>query len=98
MTTPENRAQHLLEAYQRDLSGSEAIPRQARLQELLVDAIHKAVVEDREALREKMPCVGGDPCGFELCAHHKALVAAVMSLQEGAPPPPRSLFSRSLNG
>jgi hypothetical protein len=55
------------------------------------------MTEDREALRDRMPCATGDPCAFELCAHHKALVAAVMSIQEGTSPPPRSPFSRPLN-
>jgi hypothetical protein len=95
--TPDNRTHRLLEAYLRELSGAEAIPQQARLHELIVDAIHKAVIEDREAVREKMPCASTEPCGFELCSHHKALVAAVMSVQEGTPPPQRSVFSRPLN-
>ena len=97
MTSPENRAHHLVETYLRELSGPEPSSRQDRLQELITDAIHKALIEDREALREKMPCSSGDPCGFELCAHHKALVAAVMSVQHGTPPPARSLFSRPLS-
>jgi hypothetical protein len=95
--TPENRAQHVLEAYLRDVGGADAVPRHARLQELITEAIHKAMTEDREALREKMPCASGDRCGFEMCAHHKALVAAVMSVQEGTPPPQRSPFSRPLD-
>ncbi|HEY7521420.1 MAG TPA: hypothetical protein VIE36_24280 [Methylomirabilota bacterium] len=95
MTSPENRAHHLVETYLRELNGSEPAHHE-RLHALIADAIHKAVIEDREALREKMPCSTGEPCGFELCAHHKALVAAVMSVQHGTPPPPRSLFSRPL--
>lgn len=86
-----------MESYGRDIGGSGAIPAQSRLQDLITDAIYKAVTEDRELLRERMPCVGGDPCGFEMCAHHKALIAAVLATQEGTPPPPRSLFSKPLN-
>jgi hypothetical protein len=78
-------------------AGAEVVPAQGRLQDLVTDAIQKAVIEDRETLRERMPCVTGDACGFELCAHHKALIAAVMAVQEGTPPPPRSLFSKPLN-
>ena len=97
MTTPEARADHLVETYVRELGTAETLSRRPRLQELIADAIHKALIEEREALREKMPCAAGNPCGFELCAHHKALVAAVMSVQEGTPPPQRSMFSRPLN-
>ena len=86
-----------MEHYVRDVAGSEAVPAPQRLQELIFEAIHKAVTEDREALRERMPCVSGDPCGFEMCAHHKALIAAVMALQDGAAPAPRSLFSRPVS-
>lgn len=96
MTTAEHRAHHVVEAYLHDVPGSEGIPGQGRLEELITDAIQKAVVEDREVLRDRMPCTSVDPCGFEMCAHHKALVAAVMSVQEGRPAPPRSLFSRPL--
>jgi hypothetical protein len=94
---PETRAQHVVEAYGREIGGAEAILRPARLGELITDAIQKAMTEDREALRDRMPCATGDPCAFELCAHHKALVAAVMSIQEGTSPPPRSPFSRPLS-
>ena len=94
MATAEHRAHHVVETYLHDVSGSEGIPGQARLEELITDAILKAIVEEREGLRERMPCTSADPCGFELCAHHKALVAAVMAVQEGRPAPPRSLFSR----
>lgn len=94
---PETRAQHVVEAYGREIGGADAIPRPARLGELIADAIQKALTEDREALRERMSCAPGDPCAFEMCAHHKALVAAVMSIQDGAPPPQRSPFSRPLN-
>jgi hypothetical protein len=97
MTTPENRAHHVVEHYVRDVAGSEAVPAPHRLEDLIADAIHKAVTEDREALRERMPCAGGDPCGFEMCAHHKALIGAVMALQDGKASAPRSLFSRPLS-
>lgn len=97
MTTPEHRAHHVVETYVRDVAGSEPVPAPNRLQELISDAIYKAVTEDRETLRARMPCVSGDPCGFEMCAHHKALITAVLATQEGAPPPPRSLFSRPLD-
>jgi hypothetical protein len=94
--TPENRAHHVVESYARDLAGPDPLPSEARLQTLIADAIHKAVTEDREALRERMPCVSGDPCAFEMCAHHKALIAAVMAMQDGKAPEPRSLFSKPI--
>jgi hypothetical protein len=81
MTTPESRAQHVVDHYVREVAGSDVVPAQRRLQDLIADAIHKTVTEDREALRERMPCVTDDPCSFEMCAHHKALIAAVMALQ-----------------
>lgn len=86
-----------MDHYIRDVAGSEPVPAHHRLQELIAEAIHKAVTEDREALRDRLPCATADPCGFEMCAHHKALVAAVMALQEGNAPAPRSLFSRPLS-
>ena len=97
MTTPENRAHHVVETYAREVAAPDALPAQDRLQNLIADAIHRAVMEDRETLRERMPCASGDPCGFELCAHHKALVAAVMATQTGTASAPRSLFSKPLN-
>jgi hypothetical protein len=96
MATAEHRAHLVLETYLHDVPGAEGIPGRVRLEELITDAIHKAVVEDREVLRDRMPCVTGEPCGFEMCAHHKALIAAVMAVQEGRGAPPRSLFSRPL--
>ena len=65
--------------------------------DLITDALRKAVTDDREALRERMPCASGDPCGFEMCPHHKALITAVMTLQEGTALKPRSVFSKPLN-
>jgi hypothetical protein len=96
MTTPEHRAHHVLEIYLHDAPGAEGLPNRTRLEELITDAIHKAVIEDREALRDRMACASGDPCGFEMCANHKALIAAVMAVQEGRAAPPRSPFSRPL--
>lgn len=64
---PEDRARHILETYLRDIADCQTIAGQSRLQDLIADAIHKAVT-DREVLREKMPCVTGEPCGFEMCA------------------------------
>lgn len=96
MMTPQNRAHHVVDHYVRDVAGSEPVPASGRLQDLIADAILKAVTEDRETLRERMPCASGDPCGFQMCAHHKALVAAVMATQDGTAPAPRSLFSRPL--
>jgi hypothetical protein len=93
-TTAESRAQHVVDHYLREVAGTEPVPAQRRLQDLVTDAIHKAVTEDREAIRERMPCATDDPCAFEMCAHHKALIAAVMELQDGTAPAPRSLFSR----
>lgn len=81
LTSAESRAQHVIEHYARELAAADVVPAQRRLQDLIADAIHKAVTEDREALREKMPCMPDDPCSFEMCAHHKALVAAVMAVQ-----------------
>jgi hypothetical protein len=81
LTSAESRAQHVVDHYVGEVAGSEVVPAQRRLQALIAEAIHKAVTEDREALRERMVCVTDDPCGFEMCAHHKALIAAIMALQ-----------------
>lgn len=97
MTTPENRAHHVVESYVRDVAGSEPVPAQNRLHDLIADALHKAVTEDRETLRERLPCAADEPCGFEMCAHHKAFIAAVMATQDAKPAAPRSLFSKPLN-
>jgi hypothetical protein len=32
-----------------------------------------------------------------MCPHHKALIAAIMALQDGTAPKPRSLFSKPLS-
>lgn len=97
MTTAETRAHHVLETYLHDVPGAEATANADRLELLITDAIQKAVIEDREALKERMPCDAAEPCGFEMCAHHKALVAAVLAIQEGRAPAPRSLFSKPLS-
>jgi hypothetical protein len=97
MTTAETRAHHVLETYLHDVPGAEATTDANRLQFLITDAILKAVMEDREALRERMACDTAEPCGFEMCAHHKALIGAVLALQEGRAPAPRSLFSKPLS-
>jgi hypothetical protein len=76
---PERRAQHVVDHYVRE-AGSEPVPIPRLLQQLITDAIFNALTEDREALRERMPCASDDPCGLEMCAHHKALVAAIMAL------------------
>lgn len=81
LTTAESRAQHVVEHYVREVAGPDVVPAQRRLMDLIADAIQKAVTEDREALRERLPCVIDDPCSFEMCANHKALVAAIMALQ-----------------
>jgi hypothetical protein len=97
MTTAESRARHVVETYLHEVPGAEATASASRLEFLITDAILKTVMEDREALRERMPCDTAEPCGFEMCAHHKALIAAVLAMQEGRAPAPRSLFSKPLS-
>jgi hypothetical protein len=85
---PETRAQRVLETYGREVGDPDAIPLPARLVELIAAAIQKAVIDDHDALRAMMPCAPADPCGIDqVCAHHKALLAALMSVQEGTPRP-----------
>jgi hypothetical protein len=80
MTTPENRARHLLDAYVRDVSGAQGMTELEVLKKLIADAIVKAVSEDRDALREKMLCDRDDPCAFQsVCSHHRALAGAILS-------------------
>jgi hypothetical protein len=95
--TAESRAHRAVEAYVRAVGNVEAVPAQERLRDLITDSIRSAVTEDREALRDRLPCGSGDPCGFEMCPHHKALIAAIMALQDGTAPKPRSLFSKPLS-
>lgn len=92
---PETRAQRVLETYGREVGGTDAILLPARLGQLIAAAIQKAVIDDHDALRATMPCAPDDPCGIDqVCAHHKALLGALMSLQEGTPPPQPSALAR----
>ena len=80
MTTPENRARHLLDAYLRDFSGAQGMTEIEVLKKLIADAIVKAVSDDRNALREKMQCDTEDPCAFQsVCSNHRALAGAILS-------------------
>jgi hypothetical protein len=97
MTTAETRARHVVDTYLHEVPGAEDTINRTRLEFLISDAILKTVTEDREALRERMPCDTAEPCGFSMCAHHKALIAAVLDMQEGRAPAPRSLFSKPLS-
>jgi hypothetical protein len=87
----------VVDTYLREVPGAEGTISRTRLEFLITDAILKTVTEDREALRERIPCDVAEPCGFEMCAHHKALVTAVLAMQEGWTPAPRSLFSKPLS-
>ena len=84
MTTPENRAGHLLDAYVRDFAGAHGMTELEVLKKLIADAIVKAISEDRDALREKMMCDKEDPCAFQsVCSHHRALAGAILSHGHG---------------
>ena len=79
MTTPENRARHVLDAYVRNFSSAQAMTELEVLKKLIADAIAKAVSEDRDALREKMLCDSQDPCAFQtVCSYHRALADAIL--------------------
>jgi len=79
MTTPENRARHILDAYVRNFSTVQAITEAEVLKKLIADAIAKAVSEDRDDLREKMLCDSQDPCAFQMvCSYHRAFAGAIL--------------------
>lgn len=79
MTTPENRARYLLDAYIRNFSSAQAMTETEVLKKLIADAIAKAVAEDRDDLREKMLCDSQDPCAFQMvCSYHRAFAGAIL--------------------
>jgi hypothetical protein len=79
MTTPENRARHLLDAYVRTFSSAQGMTEIEALKKLIADAIAKAVSDDRESLREKMLCDSQDPCAFQsVCSYHRAFAGAIL--------------------
>jgi hypothetical protein len=80
MMSPESHARHVLARYAKDVPG--AMPEQGLLHQLIADEIQKAVSEDRDRLREKMPCERRSPCAFNaVCAYHRALAAAILAAQ-----------------
>jgi hypothetical protein len=80
MTLPESHARHVLAQYARDVPSGTAEP--GVLERLIADEIQKAVSEDRERLRERLACEVRNPCRFNaVCAHHRALAAAILAAQ-----------------
>ena len=77
-TPPDSHARHVLTMYSKDASGTTAD--WDLLLRLIAEQIRKAVSEDREALRELLPCDVHEPCAFDsVCAHHKALADAILA-------------------
>jgi len=75
-TPPDSHARHVLTMYSKGASGTTG--GWDLLLRLIASQIQKAVSEDRETLREQLPCDAGQPCAFDnLCAHHKALAEAI---------------------
>jgi hypothetical protein len=80
MALPESHARQVLEQYSKDVPGGMA--ESSVLERLIADEIQKAVSEDREKLRAKMACEVRNPCRFNaVCAHHRALAAAILFAQ-----------------
>jgi hypothetical protein len=79
MTTPENRARHILDAYVRNFSSAQAMTETDVLKKLIAEAIAKAVAEDRDDLRDKIQCDNQDPCAFQMvCSYHRAFAGAIL--------------------
>jgi hypothetical protein len=80
---PDSHARHVLAMYTRETAGS--MGDWNLLLRLIAEQIHKAVSEDRETLREQLPCDVREPCAFDsVCAHHKALADAILASQPAA--------------
>jgi hypothetical protein len=79
MNSPaDSHARHVLTMYTRETAGSTGDWN--LLLRLIAEQIHKAVSEDRETLREKLPCDAREPCAFDnVCGHHKALADAILA-------------------
>jgi len=84
MNSPaDSHARHVLTMYTKSIAGSTG--NWDVLLRLIAEQIHTAVNEDRETLREKLPCDEREPCAFDnVCAHHKALADAILSSQPAA--------------
>jgi hypothetical protein len=84
MNSPaDSHARHVLTMYSKSIAGSTGD--WDVLLRLIAEQIHKAVSEDRETLREKLPCDTSEPCAFDVvCAHHKALADAILASQAAA--------------
>jgi hypothetical protein len=79
MNSPaDSHARHVLMMYSKSLEGSAGT--WDILLRLIAEQIRKAVGEDRETLREQLPCDEREPCAFDnVCAHHKALADAILA-------------------
>jgi hypothetical protein len=79
MNSPaDSHARHVLTLYSKSVAGSTGT--WEILLRLIAEQIRKAVSEDRETLREQLPCDAGEPCAFDrVCAHHKALADAILA-------------------
>ena len=84
MNSPaDSHARHVLTMYSKNAAGSSVD--WDLLLKLIAEQIHKAVSEDRETLREKLPCDEAEPCAFDnVCAHHRALANAILAGQPAA--------------
>jgi hypothetical protein len=77
-TPPDGHARHIVATYSKEVPDSTVHPH--LLETLIVEQIHKALSEDREALRAMMPCDDREPCAFDnVCTHHKAFAASILS-------------------
>jgi hypothetical protein len=77
---PDSHARHVLTMYSKEVPDLTLAP--GLMQKLIAEQIHKAVIEDRETLRERMECDSREPCAFDnVCAHHKALAGAILGRQ-----------------
>ena len=76
----DSHARHVLTMYSKD--APESIVHSGLLQKLIAEQIHKAVNEDRETLRARLPCDVAEPCAFDnVCAYHKAHAGAILASQ-----------------
>ena len=79
----DSHARHILTMYTKSIAGSTGD--WDVLLRIIAEQIHKAISEDRETLRENLPCDASEPCAFDnVCAHHKALADAILASQPGA--------------
>jgi hypothetical protein len=81
MTSPESRAKSALENYIQKVGSPQQIAQLDVLKKCIAEAVIKAVTEDRDELREKLPCDKQEPCGVDnVCSRHKALAGAFLGV------------------